>query len=170
MWCHWQKHWHDMMPLALVSASCNVDSFVNGITAFLKSIWSKWGVIWIFGHVIPLALKLVSDDGNGVTNGTISFLRSGWSKWDVTWLLVMQSHWCLCQCHMVMELVSCDADGTFNGLDLFLSLRLTMRCNMTFGHVMPMASVSHDADSVVNAKVAFLMFRRSIQVATWHFG
>ena len=41
-----------MMPLTPSSASCDADRIVNGTTAFLGLRWLRWGVTWLFGHVM----------------------------------------------------------------------------------------------------------------------
>ena len=38
-----------VMPLISTSILCDVYGIVNGITAFLRSRQSKWGVTWLFG-------------------------------------------------------------------------------------------------------------------------
>ena len=93
MWFHWCQHQHHMMslassmaplhslgqddwnemqhdflglltPLMPVSVSHTTFGIINGTTAFLRLRWSKWGVTWLFGHVMPLALVSASCDSD----------------------------------------------------------------------------------------------------------
>ena len=114
IWCHWYQHWHDMMPYALVScdatavksASCDVDSSINGINALLRSWWLKWEAISLFQsfdtwhwhqhHVMPMALSVVP------------LYALGHDKWNNVQLnfLFMYNHWYLSQCHMMPTVFS----------------------------------------------------------------
>ena len=108
MWCHG----HQIMPLALVivsceamalvSASCDVDSTINGAIAFLRSIWSEWSTHEFLGHVSPLGPILASCDAPCVVNGTTAFLRSRNENEVQHYLLVIWSHWQWHQCHIMM--------------------------------------------------------------------
>ena len=44
-----------MIPLALAWVASNANSVINGIIAFHRSRWSKWGATGHFGHVMLLA-------------------------------------------------------------------------------------------------------------------
>ena len=85
-WCHWYHHYHQMMPLALMLASCDdiplvsglcdADSIINGTQEFLRPRWWKWGATCHFGHVTPLLPACASYDTKSIVNSTIALLRS----------------------------------------------------------------------------------------------
>ena len=151
MWHNWYLHWH----------RANVNSISNGTTAFLRSRWSKWGSIWLFGHVMPLVKELVSCNADDITNSAIAYHMSIGLNWAAIWLyghvmpvlashdtdgitnttmhlslqddqIEMQYDFSGHVTPLASDLVSCDTTGTLNGITVVR--RIKMRCNMTFGH------------------------------------
>ena len=102
MWCHWHQFLHHMLPLALLSAACDVDSIINETIPFPYSRWLKWGAMWLF-FLTWHHWHQHWHHTNSVVNGKIAFFRSRWLKWGATWLIcswdvtgksIMWWHWC----------------------------------------------------------------------------
>ena len=132
--------WHHMMSKALL---CDANSIIDGITAFLKSKWPKWGATWIFfhlwhwHHVMPMVASMAS---------LHSLNQNNWNE-------VHHDFW------------SCDTIGTsmrwywqhcqWNHYISYARV-IEMRCNMTLivwchwhqHHMTPMVlSVTYDTDA-----------------------
>ena len=108
MWCHWHQHLDHMMPLALVSAICDVDSMIIGTIASLRLWWSKRGVIWLFGNMTPLGQTLESCDADSVVNDIIAFLIEGKMikmRCNIFFFGNLH-HWCWCWCQMMQTVLS----------------------------------------------------------------
>ena len=151
---------------ALVPASCDVDSIVNGTIAFLNSRWSKWGATWVsctcntVGISNGIMLIVLS-----ITLLHFAFLRSWQLKWGTKWLFRLLMPFTLVS-------VSHYASSILNSTITVLRSRWSKwGATLHFRHVMPLAlaSASHHANGIVNCTTAFLRSTWSKWHVTWLF-
>ena len=160
-----------MIPLTLVSASCDANSIVNGTIPLLTSRYQNEVQHDFLGHMTLVAPALASHDADGIVNSAITFFVSRCSEWGATWLFQL-SHaidtdvgitWC-CQyshCHQYISLA--------NMIKWDLSWLLWSHNTIVTGigitwyhwcwyHMIPFGpvSVSHDANRNINGIIVYL--------------
>ena len=95
-----------------------------------------------FSHLTILALASESCDTNAIVNSTVVFIGSRWLKKMCNLTLMVINA-------MMLVLVSNDANSVSNGIILFAKSRWSKEnATWLFGHMMPLASASCDANGI----------------------
>ena len=111
---------------------------------YFRPQYSKWVKHDFLSQGMPLVPAMQPCDANYIINATISFIR------DMT-LLVMQCHWCWCQCH-IMSTVSSMVPFHLLGQDDQNEMQHDL-----FDHVVPLPSTSAScyANGIINGRIIF---------------